>query len=350
MFLFERLYFQIGLTMFVLAFGLTAAACRWFPRLGLMDRPRKYGLLRAPIPYYGGLALAVSFTIGALVFVPLTHAVVGLLFGMFVVVGVSFLDDVFDVSPLARLAAQAVAGVIAVGFGIAIHGVTNPFSTAATFSLDRLPFSVGSVTIFLVSAAVTVAWIIFVINSVNFFDGIPGLTSGISAIASLALFLLSIKTGHVVEQSALALLTIILFGCTLAFLCFDLPPSVILMGDTGSMMLGYLLAIFAIFAGGKLATAFVVLGIPLFDAVWTIVRRIARGVSPFKGDLEHFHHRMMKAGFSQKQTIAVMYGVSAIFGLIAVFEGALVKVFLLGGMALFLFGMSVYCARRAAKV
>lgn len=344
---FSPMYLLAGITAFVFTFVLVLLAFWLFPRLGLMDRPQRYGLKREPIPYYGGLTMFLAFIMSVIVFVPFTLQLLGVLIGLILIVGVSFLDDMFQVRPSIRLAVQSVAAVIISFFGVGIRSITNPFG--GVIALDQLQFSFLGQTVLVLGLIFTILWVVFVVNSMNFFDGVPGLLSGISFIAATVLFLLSLRVGHVVDQQQLIYLTVILAGCCGAFIFFDFPTPKILMGDSGSMFLGFLLAVSAIFAGGKVATLFIVLGIPLLDAIWSIIRRLLHGKSPFSGDLNHLHHRLLRAGFSEREVLVTMYGISGLFGLITLFLSSYQKMLALGAIVFSMLILSLLLFWRMRK-
>lgn len=316
-------YFFAAIFAFVLTFILVKLALKVFPKAGLMDRPHKYGLKRAPIPYYGGTVIVTVFMIAVLIFVPLDIHVFGFLIGALLIAGVSFLDDMFGLSPYIRLVVQAFAALILVFFGVGINSITNPFGPTIIldqwrigFTLDNFVFSFG-----VLSAIFVVIWVVSIINTMNWLDGLNGLPSGVSAIASFTIFILSIRPDihfNASSQVSVAMISIILAAICAAFVLFDFYPAKILMGDTGSMFLGFVLATLAILSGGKIATAFLVLGFPLLDAAWVIIRRIVEGKSPVKGDLKHLHHRLLLMGWGDRKVILFIYGLCALFGLMAV--------------------------------
>ncbi|MEK7524282.1 MAG: MraY family glycosyltransferase, partial [Patescibacteria group bacterium] len=162
-----------------------------------------------------------------------------------------------------------------------------------------------------------IGWLVIMMNVMNWLDGIPGLASGISTIAQFSLFVLSLQQFHLVDQSALITLSSVLAASTLAFLIFDFHPPKILMGDTGSMFLGFMLGVLSILSGGKLATALLIMGFPVFDAIWVTIRRVLRGTSPLKGDHSHFHHRLLKVGLSERKALIFNYLLCAAFAAIA---------------------------------
>ncbi len=302
-------YWQIALFTFSLMVVLGIFCLKFFPKIGLVDRPEKYGMTRAAIPYSGGVAMYLVFLIGVLIFVPIDKEVLALLVGSGVIVLVGFLDDRFGLSPLVRIFFQFVAGLILVVGGVGILSIHLPFFGNLAF----VP---------LLSAAFTILWVMTIVNAMNFLDGVSGLNSGVSAIASLTLFFLSIHPGlheNPASQTGLASLALILSMVAFGFLLFDFPKARMLMGDAGSTFLGFVLATLAIFSGGKVATAFLVLGVPILDMMWVVFRRTFVEKKKFwQGDLKHMHHRFLNLGLSDRKVLAFYYFVTAVFGLLAV--------------------------------
>lgn len=308
-------YLLAGVVSFALALVLTCLALKFFPRLGLMDRPQKYGLSRAPIPYYGGLMIFLAFLIGVFIFVPLERHVIGLLVGATLIVAVGFLDDLMNLSPFLRLFCQGLAGLTLAFFGIGILSINLPFLG----TLDFNHWIVGGVPMLVV--LFTVFWVMMIVNAMNFVDGISGINSGVSFVAGITMFFLSINPmlhENLASQQSVAMISLIMAMVSLGFLLFDFPVPKILMGDTGSTLLGFLIATLAIFSGGKVATAFLVLGLPILDMAWVILRRICAGQKFWKGDLKHLHHRLMDRGFSERKVVAFYLVITAIFGFSAV--------------------------------
>ena len=305
----------IALFSFLVSMGLVLMALKYFPKLGLMDRPEKYGLDRKPIPYYGGFLIFLAFLFSVLIFVDLSKEVVGLLAASFLIVLIGILDDWLRINPFLRIFVQIVAAVVLVWAGIGILSITNPLG--GVIELDS--WVLYGVPV--LGAIFTVVWIVLITNTMNFLDGVGGLSSGVSFIASLTIFFLSVRPDiHVdpASQLTVALIALILAFVALAFLVFDFPPAKILMGDSGSTFFGFVLATLAIFSGGKVATAFLVLGIPILDAGWVIFRRIFEGKRPWQGDLKHLHHRLLELGLKEQTVLYVVYGFACLFGILAV--------------------------------
>lgn len=327
--------FAFGATVF-----LTLLALKFFPKFGLMDKPEKYGLKRKPIPYYGGGVIVTVFFLAVFLFVPVDFHVLALMSGALLIASVSFADDMFSLSPYFRLGIQIVAALILVFAGVGITSISNPFGAPVILDAQKITLDLGEGVVIgfsLLVALFTVVWVVGIVNTMNFIDGLNGLPSGVTAIAALTIFFLSIRPDihyDVSNQVSVAMISIILFSVCAAFVIFDFYPAKILMGDTGSMFLGFVIATLAIFSGGKVTTAFLVLGFPILDAVWVIMRRIVQGKSPFKGDLKHLHHRLIYMGLSPRKAVLLMYAVSAAFGLMAVFFDTTQKVFAIGLLVL----------------
>ncbi len=307
-------FLWIGLVSFVIGILFVFLAIKFFPKIGLLDRPHRYGLKRKPIPYYGGLAVFAAFLVSTFLFLPISAELAGLLIGAGLIVFVGFLDDLLGLSPFIRLAVQFVACLILVFAGIGILSINFPF--IGPFDLSQPVFG----GIMILSALFTIIWVMAVLNTMNFVDGVGGLSSGVSFVAGMTIFFLSINPAlheNPEAQMGVAALALIVAMISLAFLFFDFPSPRILMGDTGSTFLGFMIAVLAIFSGGKVATAFLVLGIPILDMVWVVLRRVASGQKFWKGDNKHLHHRLLDLGFSQRKVVVLYLSVTAILGLTA---------------------------------
>jgi UDP-N-acetylmuramyl pentapeptide phosphotransferase/UDP-N-acetylglucosamine-1-phosphate transferase len=206
----------------------------------------------------------------------------------------------------------------------------------------------------IISALFTIFWVMAILNTMNFVDGISGLTSGVSFIAGLTLFVLSVHPAVHADpgsQVGVATIALIIAMISLAYAIFDFPKPRILMGDTGSTFLGFMIACLAIFSGGKVATVFLVLGIPILDMIWVVLRRTFVEKKAFwKGDLKHLHHRFLDFGFSERRVVVLYLIITAIFGISAVsFVSSQQKFFVLIGLVVLmsvLAGMLVLSPRK----
>ena len=278
--------------------------------LGGCTNPGPAGIHKRPIPRLGGPAILLAFVVGSIISVPLDMRLAGLLLGATVVVAIILVDDFRGLRPRDKLLGQLVAAAIPIAFGIRIDGVSNPLGGIIFLSLAvAIPF--------------TLFWISGMMNAVNFADGIDGLAGGLTVIAVGVLVVLSARLG----QYAIATMGLAVVGATLGFLPFNFHRASIFMGDSGSHLLGYLIAVLAIIGGAKIATALLVLGIPILDVAWSILRRLRRGGKLQERDTEHLHHRLLRAGLSQPVVVLVYYSVSALFGVVAIYLHKMEKLY-----------------------
>lgn len=290
-------------------------------RLKCVDVPRPPRNLHSrPIPKLGGLALYTAFILSLcayLVYGSPDFNIIPLKFFMAIIGGAGvlmvggYLDDRYDLPAKYLWIFPAIAALVVVyaGIGVGITFITNPFG--APISLDFAVLGVPASAIFVWF------WMVGMMFTTKFLDGIDGLTGGISFIAGFALFLLSL--GPTVNQPMTATLAIMFCGALLGYLVYSFYPATIFFGEGGSTVTGFILGALSIILGGKIATALLVMGIPILDVAWVITQRIFLGKSPFKGDRLHLHFRLLDLGFSQRQTVLILYAISALFGLTAVY-------------------------------
>ena len=280
-------------------------------RVGAVDVPRDTRRMHDhPIPRMGGLAIFFGFILSVLIFLPLTSELRGMLLGGVIIVILGIFDDIFALPALPKLLVQIGAALIAVLEGNRIEFLSNPniFSSSPYWELGWL------------SVPITVLWIVAITNSVNLIDGLDGLACGVSTISSMTLLVIAL----IVAEPDVAILMAALSGACIGFLPYNLNPAKIFMGDTGSTFLGFILAavsiqgLFKFYAIISFAVPFLMLGLPIFDTCFAILRRVSHGQSPMQPDRGHIHHRLIDMGFTQKQAVAVLYIISAILGLSAV--------------------------------
>ncbi len=209
-----------------------------------------------------------------------------------------FLDDRFTLKPSTKLLLQLGVALLVPLFGIYIFHIRNPFGATLQFA-DFAPLA-------------TVVWVLVVTNTLNYLDGVDGLAAGVGFLA--AFFIAVLSSLAEVNQSATALLSAVLAGAIFGFLPFNVPPARVFLGDTGSQFIGYMIAVFALIAGGKVATVALILAIPILDVVWVSARRILHGTSPFRADRLHLHHRLLTAGFSARAVLVILWGFAALLG------------------------------------
>ena len=298
---------------FAFTFATTPLVRRFAFKIGAIDIPKDNRRMhKKPTPRIGGLAIIFGFTVATLCFAQPSRQLYGTLAGAAIIAVMGVIDDCKNLPAKLKFVIQIIAALVVVFAGdIKIDVFTNP-----NFLSDN-PYWVLPEWL---SVTLTVIWIVFITNAVNFIDGLDGLAAGVSAIMSISLVFISIRVG----EYSIAILGIALMGSCFGFLPFNFNPAKIFMGDTGSTFLGFMLAtlsiqgVFKSYAVISFAVPLLILGLPLFDAVFAMIRRILRGQSPMTADRGHLHHRLVDMGFSQKQTVFILYAISGVLGITAV--------------------------------
>ena len=258
---------------------------------------------KVPTPRLGGLAIFFGFLVTVLLFCEMDKQIIGVLIGAFVIVILGVLDDIYRLPAVPKFLVQIIASCIPVFCGVVINHV-NFFGKYIYFGVWSIP--------------ITVFWLVAVTNAVNLIDGLDGLACGVSTISAFSMLVFALLSP--VVDFNVAMITTILAGACLGFLPFNMNPAKIFMGDTGALFLGFMLgniSVMGLFKANALisfATPFFVLALPLFDTIFAIVRRLIKGQSPFHADRGHLHHRLIDIGLSQKQTVAILYALSALMG------------------------------------
>ena len=312
-----------------------------FPKIGLLDFPQRYGLKRARLPYPTGIIAIVIFLAVFLMTTEIGRKEAGLIAAVILLGTVCFIDDRTPLPSSIRLLTQGVCAIIVFLTGSQIYTITNPLG--GIIKLDSLIVTIqaiGPIPVF--SGIFTLLWLLFTINALNWLDGISGQVSALSTIGFLMLGCLAFFRNGEPQISMLAFSLAAIAG---AGALFDFPPGKMLIGDTGSMFFGLMLGLLGIFSGGKVATVFLALGIPLLDAIFVIIRRISRKQSPFKGGRDHLHHLLLDRGWSPRQVILLMIVAGTSFGIAALFLSTSGKAAL--GVVLVLLMLLLY--RRTSK-
>lgn len=292
----------------VVSYLLTPGVKKVAIKVGAVDRPNARKVHTHVIPRLGGLAIYIGFMAAVLFCVPLHHELIGMLLGCTAIVAIGIWDDICNIPARVKLVGQIAAACIPVAFGIQIEWLTNPFGDILV-----LPE--------VIAVPLTIFWIIGFTNTVNLIDGLDGLAAGVAFIASISMFLLAVN----LNQFLPALIIVSMAGAALGFLQYNFNPAKIFMGDTGSMLLGYPLAVSAVLGLVKTAATvalvvpIIALGLPILDTTFAIIRRRMSGVPIFQPDKGHLHHRLLALGMTQKQAVLIMYFVSMILGIVALF-------------------------------
>jgi len=309
------IYINVALALIaaiVIAFAATPMVRMFANRVGALDVPKDYTRVhKVPIPRLGGLAIFLGFLFAVVLFADINKQVQGMLIGAVIIVISGVIDDITPLKWYAKIVFQFGAAGIAVYHGIVVNAVSNPnvFSANGILAFGAL------------SIPITIFWIVGITNAVNLIDGLDGLACGVSGISSVTMLVIAL----LVSDMNIAVITAALAGACLGFLPYNTNPASIFMGDTGALLLGYVLStlsimgLFKFYAIISFAVPFLAVGLPLFDTVLAFVRRISKGQNPLSHrDRGHIHHRLIDMGLSQKQAVAILYAVSAVLGLSAV--------------------------------
>lgn len=270
-------------------------------RVGALDKPDKRKVHDKIMPRMGGVAVFAGFVVAALTQVNGNPKVIGLLLGGTLIFLLGLMDDIHGVSPKTKLLVQIAAACVVVAFGIRISFFNNPFNGYFYLGILSIPF--------------TILWIVAVTNAVNLIDGLDGLASGVSTIALLTFAVIAAQIG----QPTVSILAFALAGAVLGFLRYNFYPAKIFLGDSGSMFLGYMISVLAVFGLLKgvtmitFVTPILVLGVPIFDTCFAILRRYCANKPIFQADKKHIHHRLLSRGLSHPQAVLVIYFISMAF-------------------------------------
>jgi UDP-GlcNAc:undecaprenyl-phosphate GlcNAc-1-phosphate transferase len=338
-----RMVLLFGITL-ALSLALTPLVRRLALRRGLVDVPGEARRVhKVAVPRLGGLAMYAAFAVGVLLtFVFGVQAnqvgnglfegarILFMLAGAGIITVVMAVDDIKKLRPLPRLLWQVGAALLVVLPSFFWPGGPNPLPTGGMEPPGTLHYDQGAGVIatsirnpiggmnielpLILAVLFTVFWITGVTNAINWIDGLDGLAAGVSVVACAVLFII---TGPILGQYTLAYLPLLLGAATLGFLPYNIYPARIFMGDSGAMFLGFTLAVLSVIGGAKLASALLVLGIPLLDAVYIIINRVSRGRSPMSADRSHLHHRLLDIGLRPQQVVIIFYLLCGTFGVLA---------------------------------
>lgn len=315
------------LLAFIVAFMVTPYSIKAAKKIGAIDIPKDDRRMRKKaIPKLGGVAVIAGFAISLIYLISVMSIegsinlfddnqylkkLIGIGIGVIIITITGIIDDTKTLKPLQKLFGQVLAATVAVAFGVQINNIEIPYFNSLGLSYE-------------VSVVATIIWILVITNAINLIDGLDGLSSGIALISCISLLIIFALN----DSPMIAILMITsLIGALVGFLPFNFSPAKTFIGDTGSNFLGYILSIVSILGVAKTYTAVVialpmlVLGLPIFDVTWAIIRRVIKGKSIkaiFKADKGHLHHRLVANGFSQKQAVLVLYAISAALGLFAI--------------------------------
>ena len=318
-------YLYFFLLTFILSLLITPAVKKFARRRKVLDLPNQSRKMHpGPTPLLGGAAIYLGFLISLLTYIKFLHPdfniipmrfFYGIIFGGLVLIIGGAFDDSLNLPPKILWLFPALASLIVVfsGIGVGITQISNPFGSPVfigyNYSLFAVRYSLSAVLVWL--------WMMGMIFTTKLLDGLDGLCSGVGLIGALTMFALSLT--YKVNQPITASIAVIFAGSILGFLVYNFNPASIFLGEGGSTLIGFMLGVLAIILGAKIATALLVMGIPILDVAWAIIRRLVYHRSPFVGDRQHLHFRLLDIGLSQRQAVLVLYAISAVFGGVAIF-------------------------------
>lgn len=309
------------------AFVITPYTMRLAKKVGAIDMPEKRRINSKPMPRLGGVAVILGFLVSCIYLIITMYIekkmnydsdkqylmqLLGFLIGIIILSIVCFIDDVKNIHPVVKLMAQIVSAIVVVAFGTKIDVINIPFAENKILINEILTY------------ILTVGWIVGITNAINLIDGLDGLSSGITLISCLSLLIIFALNGATIWP---IILITALAGGIVGFLPYNFNPAKTFIGDTGSNFLGFALAVISILGVAKTYTAIVivapliVLGFPIFDTLFAIIRRVIKGKSIkaiFAPDKGHLHHRLMDKGYTQKQAVLILYGISATLGMFTI--------------------------------
>jgi len=299
-------------------------------KLSILDLPSESKIHKKPMPLLGGISIFIAFNLTIFLGILFnfeylekfyTSKLISIFIAQLIILGIGIYDDIKKTKPWIKFLFQIFAGSLLIVFGFGINLITNPFTG-------------NSVHLGFLSIPITILWVVGITNALNLVDGLDGLATGIAFIACIAIFGVS----YIYQNIGIAIISLILAGSIFGFLRYNFPPAKIFLGDSGSLLLGFLLAFLSIKGFSKGPTLIVmlapilVLGLPIMDTLLSMVRRFLkplrlvdcpsenskfrvlflRGISMFEADKDHIHHRLLKLGFSQKKVVIILYGVCVI--------------------------------------
>jgi UDP-GlcNAc:undecaprenyl-phosphate/decaprenyl-phosphate GlcNAc-1-phosphate transferase len=305
---------------FILSIVLTPLVKKFAFKIGATDKPNQRKVHQKIMPRLGGLAIFLSFIIGVAILRPDSPYALGIVLGAFVIIITGVLDDMMELSAKVKLLGQIAAALLVVIVG------------GAEIEFIKLPFG-GQLEFGFMSVPLTILWIVGVTNAINLIDGLDGLAAGVSSIALVTISVMAIIMGDVFVLTLGSLLLV----STLGFLFYNFHPAKIFMGDTGALFLGYMISVLALL-GFKNITVIsliipvIILGVPISDTFFAIIRRFVNKQPLSAPDKSHLHHCLLRLGYSHRQTVLIIYAIAAMFGLAAVifsqatFWGALILI------------------------
>lgn len=316
---FLQLIIEALIIGFCVAMVVTPFSIRVANRFGIIDKPKDSRRVhKKPIPRFGGMGIVAGATVAMLIPAGMNQNIRVAMLGGLLMYGLGVADDILDIKPLTKFAGQFLIASFVFSTGIKIRFISNYFGATNADANANVILSTG------VAYIITVIWIVGVTNAVNLMDGLDGLAAGSTAIMSLSLAYIAYIHGALVGAMPVCIALVAVAGGCLGFLPYNFAPAKTFMGDGGALYLGYMIAVLSVISPLKRATVIgaivpiLALAVPLFDTFMAMLRRTLKHESIMSADKGHLHHHLMAAGFGQRRSVLVIYGIVAIMGEVAV--------------------------------
>ena len=274
-------------------------------KLDIVDRPNFRKIHTKPISMLGGSAILLSFFIGIWLGAPIEREIKPLLLGAIVIYLVGLFDDLYDLKPILKLIGQVIAASIVVFYGVTIDFISIPIGPTIHFGWLSIP--------------ITIFWIVAITNAINLIDGLDGLAAGVSTIALVTIAFIAILQGNIF----IIMICSVLIGSLLGFLVFNFHPAKIFLGDSGALLLGFIIGFLSLL-GFKNITfislffPIVILAVPFIDTLFAMIRRVKRGQHIMQADKSHLHHKLLDLGYTHRQTVTLIYAMAIMFSVVSI--------------------------------
>lgn len=294
------------LISFLVTLTVTPLVKKLAVKIGAMDKPNGRKIHKELTPRLGGLAIFIGAFFSLLYAQPSHEHFSGIALGAFIILLTGIIDDIYDIKPIIKLSGQLIAAICVVTSGLIIDKITLPL--------------IGTVNFEGFSFIITILWIVGITNAINLIDGLDGLAAGVSTIALTSILIMAIMD----YRTAVVYICIALIGSNLGFLVHNFYPAKIFMGDSGSLFLGYVISVVSMLGLFKnvailsFIIPIIILGIPIFDTIFAIIRRARSGQKLMEADKKHLHYQLLNAGLSHRAAVLVIYGISTVFGILAI--------------------------------
>lgn len=342
-----------GLSALLISYFSTPVIIKLATKFGIIDDPSKSSHPKVihtyPVPRGGGIAVFIAVAVSSLVFLPFDKHTIGITLGAFLIAIVGIADDKFNLNPYTRLVMQFLAASVPIAAGVGIAFITNPFNGVLDLSHPQISFHLlGEMrSIWILSDVFALFWIVTLMNFINMgAKGVDGQLPGVVVIAAVTIAILSFKFSADITQWPVTILAVIVASSYLGLLPWNIYPQRIMPSFSGSNLAGYYLGILSILTTAKVGTLFVVLGIPLIDTGYTILRRVLSGKSPVWGDRGHLHHKLLELGLSKKQVAYVYWMSTLILAILALNLNASFKLYTIVGIIIFIGGLLLWLTYR----